>query len=219
MTARWPQATAEPLSRLEVRTKAVVVVVDDATGRPPAIPPAMRLYQLGQGDPVEPSWRSRVSLGGAVLFSGHDTVGLPRQEERYRLVVEGDASFRPEQPGGYELTVEPDPEGWPVRVLVRLLPGPDYAYPTRLPVVRGQVVRAGQERRPAPDAVVVAAEGPGPTVTARCGADHLGRFSLGVPRLRVTRPMVMQAIATDGAVSAWQPIGPQELQRAVQLTV
>jgi hypothetical protein len=219
MTMRWPEATAEPLSRLQVRTKAVVVVVDDATGRSPGIPPAMRLYQLGQGDPVEPSWRRRVTLGGAVLFSGHDTVGLPAQQERYRLIVEGDASFRPEQPGGYEFTVELDPVDWPVRVLVRLLPGPDYAYPTRLPAVRGQVLRDGAEPRPAADAVVVAAEGGAMTVTARCGADHQGRFSLGVPRLRDTRQMVMQAIATDGAVSAWQPIGPLELQRSVQLTI
>jgi hypothetical protein len=219
MTMRWPEATTEPLSRLRVRTKAVVLVVDDATGRPPAIPPAMRLYQLGQGDPVEPSWRARVTVGGAVLFSGHDTVGLPRQQERYRLVVEGDASYRPERPAGYEFTVEPDPGGWPVRVLVRLLPGPGYTYPTRLPAVHGQVVRDGPEPRPAPDAVVVAAEGAAMTVTARCGADHQGRFSLGLPRLRDTRPMVMQAIATDGAVSPWQPIGLPELQRSVQLTV
>jgi hypothetical protein len=197
----------------------VVVLEDDATGRPPAIPPAMRLYQLGQGDPVEPSWRTRVTLGGAVLFSGHDTVGLPRQQERYRLVVEASAIYRPERPDGYEFTVEPDPGRWPVRVPVRLLPGPDYAYPTRLPVVHGQVVRAGQELRPAADAVVVAAEGTGPTVTAQCGADHRGRFSLGVPRLRGNRPMVMRAVATDGAASPWQPIGPQELQRSVQLTL
>jgi hypothetical protein len=218
---RWPDATREPLSRLRIRTKAVVAVLDDATGQPPARPPVMRMQRLGDGDPVDLDWEQTLTLGGAVLFSGHTDVDGARGTEHYRLVVEPDSALRPELPGGYAFTVGPDPARWPVRLVVRLLPGPTYAHPPRRPVVHGVVVEAGPgpERAVVADAVVAASEDGGATVRVRCGADHQGSFSLGLPTYRPSRPMSVRASAPDGAVGAWRALTPRDFERSVQLTV
>lgn len=216
---RWPDATREPRSRLRVRTKVVFVVVDEATGLPPAVSPAMRMQRLEGGNAVELDWRSTVTLGGAVVFSGHMDVDGAPQAESYRLIVEADAALRPELPLGYEFTVGANPASWPVRLVVGLLPGPAYTYLCRLPVVHGLVIEAGAQRPPVADAIVVASEDGGMTVSARCGADHRGSFSLGVPRYRPSRPMSVRASAPDGAVSPWQVLTPRDFSRSVQLTI
>jgi hypothetical protein len=217
----WPGAARAPISRLRIRTKAVVIVLDDATGEPPARPVLMRMQRLGDGDPVELDWEQSVTLGGAVVFSGHTVVDGAGGTERYRLLVESDSALRAELPGGYEFTVEPDPAGWPVRLVVRLLPGPTYAHPPRLPAVHGVVVEAGPvpERVAVVNAIVTAAENGGATVRARCGADHQGSFSLGLPTYRPSRPMSVRASAPDGAVGAWRALTARDFERSMQLTV
>jgi hypothetical protein len=218
---RWPDATAEPLSRLLIRTKAVVVVLDDAIGQPPARAPLMRLQQLGNGNPVELDWEQTVTLGGAVVFSGLTVVDGARGPEHYRLLVEPDSALRPELPGGYAFTVGSDAANWPVRLVVRLLPGPTYLHPPRTPTIHGLVVEAGPgpQRPPVADARVAASEDGGATIRARCGADHEGSFSLGLPTWRRTRPMVVRASAPDGAVGPWRRLTPRDFERSVQLTV
>jgi hypothetical protein len=216
---RPPVTTWRPVARLLVRTRAVIVVVDDATGRPPSRLPAMRLQRLGAGGPVEPGWRSTVTLGGAVVFDGFMDMGRTPAIEHYRLIVEPDAAVRPERRGGYAFTIGNVPDRWPVRLEVRLLPGPAYPYPPRLPVVRGMVLEGEPGGSPIPDAVVTASEDGGATVAARCGADHRGSFSLGIPRYRASRAISIRATAPGGAAGAWRLLTPSDFQRSVQLTV
>ena len=123
---RWPEATSEPLSHLRVRTRAIILVKDEMTGLPPAAPPSMRIQRLDERDAVELGWHSTVTVGGAVVFSGHMDVGDTPREESYRLIVEADAALRPERPGGYEFTVGADPDTWPFQLEVHLLAGPGY---------------------------------------------------------------------------------------------
>ncbi len=213
------EATQEPASRLRVRTKAVVVPVDEVTGQPPAVPPAMRLQRLLGSDAVDLDWRTTRTLSGAVVFDGHTDVSGRTAEERYRLLVEGDATVRPERPGGYVFTVGADPAGWPVRVVVRLLPGPAYAYQLRLPVVRGSVVEFAPERPPVANAVVVASEDGGAHETARCATDDRGSFSLGLPGYRPSKTILIRAVAPGFLPGAWRRVTPTSLQQPVQLTV
>lgn len=185
----WPDATREPVSRLSVRSKAVVLVTDDFTGQPPAVVPAMRLQQL-HGDAVtELDWRPTVTLGGAMVFGVLDDLGSTPDAERYRLLVDADDALRPDQPDGYALDVPADPARWPVQVEVSLLPGPGYAFTPHLPVVRGLVLEPGPGLQPVANAVVAASEDGGGTVSARCGADHRAASASGcrptVPRERL----------------------------------
>lgn len=216
---RWPDATREPASRLLVRSRAVVLVLDDFTGQPPAVLPAMRLQRL-QGDAViELDWHPTVTLGGAAVFSALDDLGGTPAAESYRLLVDADDALRPDQPDGYGLDVPADPARWPVQVPVRLLPGPGYAFAPRLPVVRGLVLETGPGLRPVPDAVVAASDDGGATVSARCGADHRGSFSLGLPSYRASRATLIRATAPDGAVTQWRPLVARDFETSVHLTV
>jgi len=215
----WPDATREPLSRLLVRSKAVVLVVDDFTGQPPAVPPAMCLQQLQDNVVTALDWRPAVTLGGAVVFAALDNLGGTPTVEHYRLLVEADDALRPDQPDGYELDVPADPADWPVRVAVRLLPGPGYAFTPRLPVVRGLVLEPGPGLQPVANAVVAASEDGGGTVSARCSADHRGSFSLGLPGYRASRATSIQATAPDGAAAPWQALAANDFETSVHLTV
>ena len=215
----WPDATREPVSRLSVRSKAVVLVTDDFTGQPPAVVPAMRLQQL-HGDAVtELDWRPTVTLGGAMVFGVLDDLGSTPAAERYRLLVDADDALRPDQPDGYALDVPADPARWPVQVEVSLLPGPGYAFTPHLPVVRGLVLEPGPGLQPVANAVVAASEDGGGTVSARCGADHRGSFSLGLPTYRASRATVIQATAPDGAVAPWRALVANDFETSVHLTV
>jgi hypothetical protein len=214
-----PEVTWKPVSRLRVRTKAVVVVLDDVTGQPPPLPPAMRMQRLLGPDAVELDWRTTLTLGGAVVFDGHMDVDGTAALERYRLIVEADAAVRPDRPSGYVFTVGANPARWPVRLVVRLLPGPAYAYQAGVPLVHGRVVELAPERPPVEDAVVAASEDGGTTVAARCAADERGSFSLGLPRYRPTRPIVVRASAPGFLPAAWRRLTPTDLQRSVQLTI
>ena len=127
--------------------------------------------------------------------------------------------MRPDRPGGYVFTVGADPARWPVRVVVRLLPGPAYLHQLRLPVVRGSVVEFTPERPPVSDAVVVASEDGGAHVAARCATDERGSFGLGLPGYRPSKTILIQARATGFQPSAWRRLTPTSLQRPVQLTV
>jgi hypothetical protein len=221
----WPVLTQEPASRVRVRTKAVVVVLDDFTGQPPSQPPAMRLKQLldkpdGMGkEAVELAWRTTLTLGGAVVFDVHTDVNGTASLEHYKLMIVGDEVQRPDRPQGYAFTVGPNPIRWPVRLVVRLLPGPAYPYPLRLPVVRGSVVELVPERPPVPDAVVVASEDAGVTTGARCATDERGAFSLGLPTYRPSKSFLIQATANGFKPSPWRQLTPSGLQRPFQLTV
>ena len=215
----WPDAAREPDSRLLVRAKAVVLVVDDFTGQPPALPPTMRLQRLQGGAVIELDWRPRVTLGGAVVFDALDDLGGTPAAESYRLLVDADDTLRPDQPDGYGVDVPADPAGWPVQVAVRLLPGPGYTFAPRLPVIRGLVLEPGAEPRPVPDAVVAASENAGLTVSARCSADHRGSFSLGLPSYRPARTTFIRATAPDGAAAPWRPVVARDFETSVHLTV
>jgi hypothetical protein len=215
----WPDATREPVSRLLVRSRAVVLVTDDFTGQPSAVPPTMRLQRLLGDAVVELDWRPTVTLGGAVVFGALDDLGGTQVAEHYRLLVDADDALRPDQPDGYALDVPADPAGWPVQVAVRLLPGPGYAFTPRLPVVRGLVLEPGPELQPVRDAVVAASEDGGATVSSRCGADYRGSFSLGLPAYRASRATVIQATAPDGAVAPWRALVAKDFETSVHLTV
>lgn len=215
----WFDLAHEPVSRLRVRTKAVVVVVDDVTGRPPPLPPAMRMQRLLGSEAVDLDWRTTLTVGGAVVFDGHMDVEGTASLERYRLLVEADAAVRPERPGGYVFTVGANPARWPVRLVVRLLPGPAYAYQPRLPVVRGRVVELADQRPPVADAVVAASEDGGATVAARCASDDRGGFGLGLPGYRPSKTIVIRAAAPGFLPAAWRQLRPNDLQRPVRLTV
>jgi hypothetical protein len=215
----WPELTQEPVSRLRVRTKAVVVVLDDLTRQPPPLPPAMRMQRLLGPDTVELDWRTTLTAGGAVVFNGHMDVDGAAAVERYRLIVEADASMRPDRPGGYVFTVGANPARWPVRLVVRLLPGPAYAYQAGLPVVHGRVLELAPERPPVADAVVAASEDGGTTVAARCATDERGSYSLGLLRFRPTRPVVIRAGAPGFLPGTWRRLTPMDLTRPVRLTI
>ena len=215
----WPVGGREPLTRLLVRTKAVIAVVDDATRLPPALPPVMRLQRIIAGAAVELGSRARATIGGAVVFDALMAVGDTHEAEDYRLTVDADAALRPDRRAGYAFTVGGDPARWPVRVEVRLLPGPAYQYPPRTPVVRGSVLEAGPDRHPVADAVVIASADGGVTVAARCGADGRGDFGLGLPRYRPSRPTSIRASAPGGAVGDWRVVDTGDFERHVQLTV
>jgi hypothetical protein len=104
-------------------------------------------------------------------------------------------------------------------VTVRLLPGPGYAFTPRLPVVRGLVLEPGPGLQPVPGAVVAASDDGGGTVSARCGADHRGSFSLGLPGYRASRATLIQATAPDGAVTPWRALVANDFETSVHLTV
>jgi hypothetical protein len=215
----WVDVAQEPVSRLRVRTKAVVVVVDEVTGRPPPLPPAMRMQRLLGPEAVDLDWRTTLTVGGAVVFDGHMDVEGTAALERYRLLVEADAAVRPERPAGYVFTVGANPARWPVRLVVRLLPGPAYAYQPRLPVVRGQVVELAPQRPPVANAVVAASEDGGATVAARCGSDERGGFSLGLQGYRPSKTILIRAVAPGFQPGAWRQLQPKDLQRTVRFTI
>src|SRR5690242_3524683 len=208
----WPDATREPVSRTWIRAAAVVRIEDAVTGRPPQHPPPMRLQRLGTSDPVDLTWTARLTVGGAVVFSGFDRVDPPPPSsaappaEDYLLIVEPDPALRPEQLTGYRFTVPPDPARWPVDVVVRLLPGPAYPYAPQVPSVHGQVLRPGSGRVPVAGAVVSVTEDAGEAILARAGADHKGRFTAGLLRYRTARTISAQATAPDGTVGTPQPL-------------
>src|ERR1044071_4970216 len=122
----WPDAIREPTSRLQVRSRAVVLVTDDFTGQPPAVAPAMRLQQLHGDVVIELDWRPTVTLGGAMIFGALDNLGSTPAAERYRLLVDADDALRPDQPDGYALDVPGAP---PTRRAAR--------WTSRLPRPRG----------------------------------------------------------------------------------
>jgi hypothetical protein len=229
----WPLMIQEPASRLRVRAKAVVVVLDDVTGRPSSQPPAMRLQQLldkptGAGkEAVDLDRRTRLTLGGAVVFDAHLNVNDTPTLEHYKLIVDGDEVQRPDRPNGYAFTVGKNPTRWPVRLVVRLLPGPAYRYQLRVPVVHGSVVELLPPQPPAADtvpppvadAVVVASEDAGVTSVARCATDERGSFSLGLPSYRPSKSFLIRATARGFKPSPWRRLTPLGLQRPFQLTV
>ncbi|MEU4689782.1 hypothetical protein [Actinoplanes sp. NPDC023714] len=210
------------LTTLFVDTLVIVELVDEFTGRPPQIAPAMRLRRAGAEEPEEPASYRRTA-GGGVVFAAFDLVrrAAPAAAVSHELHVEGDAALRPDRPGGYPFTVPADPARWPVRVGVRLLPGPAYPYPRHVPVVHGRVLRAGA---PVAEAVVEVRPAGGGTVTARCAADEAGRFSAGIadyraPDARTPRPLALAARAPDGAASAVHLLAPEDFTRSIDLTV
>jgi hypothetical protein len=215
----WPLLTQEPASRLRVRTKAVMVILDDVTGKPPSQPLAMRIQQLLGTEAVDLDWRTSLTLGGAVVFDGLMDVNGSLGLEHYKLIVEGDQVQRPDRPKGYAFTVGVNPTRWPVRLVVRLLPGPAYPYQLRVPVVHGSVVELLPERPPVTDAVVVASEDAGVTVAARCATDERGGFSLGLPTYRPSKKVLIRATASGFQPSPWRRLTPIGLQRPFQLTV
>lgn len=215
----WPDAAREPDSRLLARAKAVVQVVDDFTGQPPALPPTMRLQRLQAGAVIELDWRPTVTLGGAVVFGALDDLGGTPSAESYRLLVDADDALRPDKPDGYQIDVPADPANWPVQVAVRLLPGPGYTFAPRLPVIHGRVLEPGVGAQPVPGAVVAASDDGGLTVSARCGADHRGSFSLGLPSYRPARVTSIGATAPDGALVPWRPLVARDFETSVHLTV
>jgi hypothetical protein len=220
----WPSLIQPPASQLLVRTKAVVVVVDDVTGKPPSEPPAMRLQRLLDTAVVDLDWRTTLTLGGAVVFDGHMDVDDGNHViERYKLIVEGDRVQRPDRPNGYYFTVGDKPTRWPVRLVVRLLPGPAYQHQLRLPTVHGSVAELVRDEHgnplpvakwpPVPDAVVVAFEDGGLSMVARCATDERGSFSLGLPSYRPTKSFLIRATAQGFQPSNWRrlrPVGPQQ---------
>jgi len=220
----WPEAGHEPDSRLLVRAKAVVKVVDGFTSKPPLVPPAMRLQRLEGEAVMELDWRPTLTLGGAVVFGALANLGGTPTAERYRLLVDADDVLRPDQPDGYDIDVPGDPALWPVQVAVNLLPGPGYAFTPPLPVVRGLVLEPGPELQPVPDAVVVATKDVNRPEAerrafAQCRADHRGSFSLGLPGYRDSQAVLFMATALDGATTPWQPLVAEDLKTSVHLTV
>jgi hypothetical protein len=218
----WPTMAREPVSRLRVRTKAIVLVVDHVTQKPPPLPPPMRLQRLLGPDAVDLDWHTTLTPGGAVVFDGHMDVDGTTTAEHYRLIVESDAAQRPDRPGGYAFTVGANPARWPVRVAVRLLPGPAYAYQLRVPVVRGRVVELARGSPPVADAEVTASE-PGVVVpmelVTRCATDERGSFSLGLPEYQPTSSIRIRASAPGFVDSAWRPVKAEDLDRPVRLTI
>jgi hypothetical protein len=213
----WPDP-GEPSSRLLLRSRAVVLLVDEVAGQPPPRPPEMRLQRLVGEEVVDLDWSPTVTLGGAVVFGGlMDLGGATPAAERYLLRVPGDGVLRPDRPAGYEIAIPADPTRWPVQVLVRLLPGPDYRYAPHTPVVRGLVLEQGPEGRPVPDAIVAASAVGG--ASARCRADRRGSFSLGLPAYRPAQTTSIEAIAPDGAVAPSRPLVPRDFETSVHLTV
>jgi hypothetical protein len=226
----WPSLTNPPASQLLVRTKAVVVVVDDVTGKPPSQPPAMRLQRLLDTEAVDLDWHTTLTLGGAIVFDGHMDVddGNP-VIELYKLIVEGDGVQRPDRPNGYYFTVGNKPTRWPVRLVVRLLSGPAYPYDFRMPTVHGSVAEVARDQHgnplpvaqwpPVPDALVVASEDGGLNMVARCATDELGSFSLGLPSYRPTKSFLIRATAAGFHPSNWRPLTSISPQRPIQLIV
>ena len=221
----WPLLTQEPASRLRIRTKAFVVVLDDVTEEPPSQHPEMRLKQLldkpdGTGkEAVDLDWRTTLTLGGAVVFDGNMVVNGTTTVEHYKLIVVGDEVQRPDRPNGYAFTVGLNPTRWPVRLVVRLLPGPAYPYQLQLPIVRGSVVALLPERPPVTDAVVVVSEDAGATIAARCATDERGAFSLGLPSYRPSKSFLIQATADGFKPSPWRRLTAKGLERPFQLIV
>jgi hypothetical protein len=86
---RWPELTKEPVSRLSVRTKAVVVVLDDVTGRPPSLLPVLRIQRILGPDTVELDWQVTRTVSGAGVLK-RPKVGSRRAAGAwYRLLVPG----------------------------------------------------------------------------------------------------------------------------------
>jgi hypothetical protein len=155
----WPTAGTRSLTTLRVDTAAIVLPVDEASGRPPSVPPPMRLFRNDvAGNRVELAWGYRHTLGGAVVFSGFDRISTAqaRSDEDFLLLVDGDDVLRPDSPDGYQFTVPAAPLAWPVQVAVPLLPGPSYPHPRRVPVVHGRVLHGGGDSTPVSDAIVAA---------------------------------------------------------------
>jgi hypothetical protein len=196
------------ISRLRVRTRVVVLPRDDVTGRPASRAPAMRLLVAGNELP----WTPRSTAGGAVLFSGLDLNrdAPPTGPAGYLLLVEPDPVLRPEQPAGYQFVVPVDPDRWPVRVPVTLLPGPAYPYLPQLPVIHGRVHRATGE--PVPDTLVAVLLDSGATA-ARAATDEAGRFSAGLPRRRTGQALTIRAAGVQ------RPLDPTDFHRSVDLIV
>ncbi|OLB75214.1 MAG: hypothetical protein AUI14_21460 [Actinobacteria bacterium 13_2_20CM_2_71_6] len=224
----WPVAGTEPLSRLRILTQAVVLVRNEVTGQPPAVPPQMRVRRVDPAGAVELSWTPRSTLGGAVVFAGFDLAAAAgiAGGESYELLVDPTGVLRPERPDGYPFTIPVGPAQWPVQVSVVLLPGPGYPYRPQIPVVRGRVLRPGPPPVPVVDAVVAAVPvgppgppGPPGPVVARCLTDHAGRFSLGIARLRTGRALNLVATAPDGTSGAPRLLHPDDLRRTVDLTI
>jgi len=214
----WPSADVAPLSRLRVATQVVVLVRDEVTGEPPAVSPTMRLQRVDGLAVTDLDWTARLTISGAVVFAGFDRVsgsGAAVAED-YLLLVASDGVFRADHPAGYAFTVPPDSGQWPVEVRVRLLPGPAYPYLRHLPVVRGRVLRSGA---PVPDAIVALTENNGAVVSARCAADHLGRFSVRAQRYRPTRAMEIRATAPGGVSSPSRVLVSDDFVQSVDLIV
>ncbi len=218
----WPSPSTPSVSRTGFRPAVLVRVIDAVTGGPPYKPPTLRLRQVdpATGALAEVGGPARLTAGGAVVFSRLDTtgpaVGTVRQ---YRLDVEADPVSGPEQAGGYPITVPADPAVWPVEVAVVLLPGPAYPYAAHIPVLRGQVLRAPPDGSPVAGAVVTVTENVTGAVVARAAADHLGRYTAGVPRYRATRAISAQPVAPDGATGTIQQLADDDFRRSVDLTI
>lgn len=205
-------------TRLRLRTKVVVFVLDDVTGKPPPVLPRMSLQQVHDGTATDVHSGVTRTVGGAAVFDAHVVSDGGGTTEHYRVMVEADAVYRPDQARGYHVTVGPRPERWPAPVRVRLLAGPAYAYLPGLPVVHGVVVE-GRDEPAVPDAVVVASQDGGATVSTRCGADDTGAFSLGIPTYRPSLETLIRAVTRAGAVGDWRTVTFRDFQRSVHLTV
>jgi hypothetical protein len=184
------------LDTIDLAVPFVVRLVDDLTDRPPAPVPACHLLVERDGDYEPTGARRFVTPSDYVTFPA---VGFPNHgSERYRVEVEPGA-LRPylwSTPN--EVVVDPIAAGSetpaPKVVEIELLPGPNYAFPAHVLVVRGVVRRGGE---PAAD-VLVQASVADASRQDRGLTDERGAFGLAVRWFDPAESLVVVATAEDG---------------------
>jgi hypothetical protein len=185
------------LETIDLSAAFVVRLVDDLTDRPPSPAPACRLHVERDGVFTPTGARAMLTPSRYVTFPA---VGFPSHaSERYQIEIEpGDLRpFLWSTPN--EVVLDPvavgsDPPP-PDVVEIDLLPGPNYAFPSHVRVVRGDIRRRGA---PAID-VLVQASVPDAARQDRSLTDDRGAFGLAVRWFDPAEPLVVVATAEDGA--------------------